>query len=77
MTNQEQAGEGDLIIDSKHKQAIVTLVDRSIRYTFMAKVGCKTAQAVQEVICRCLSSVKKLKLRRHHFLIMPIGLVES
>jgi IS30 family transposase len=52
--------EGDLIIGSKHKQAIVTLVDRSTRYTFMEKVPFKTAQAVQEVICRCLTSVKAL-----------------
>ena len=52
--------EGDLIIGSRHKQAIVTLVDRSTRYTFMAKVPFKTAQAVHEVICRCLSSVKEL-----------------
>lgn len=34
--------EGDLIIDSKHKQAIVTLVDRCTRYTFMAKVPFKS-----------------------------------
>ena len=52
--------EGDLIIGSKHKQAIVTLVDRSTRYTFMKKVTFKTAQAVQEAICCCLSSVKAL-----------------
>ena len=52
--------EGDLIIGSKHKQAIVTLVDRCTRYTYMAKVEFKTAQAVQEVICRCLSPVKEL-----------------
>ena len=52
--------EGDLIIGAKQKQAIVTLVDRCTRYTFMAKVPFKTAQAVQEVICRCLSSVKEL-----------------
>ena len=52
--------EGDLIIGSKHKQAIVTLVDRCTRFTFMAKVPFKTAQAVQEAICSCLSSVKQL-----------------
>ena len=52
--------EGDLIIGSKHKQVIVTLVDRSTRYTFMAKVPFKTAPAAQKVICRCLSSVKEL-----------------
>lgn len=52
--------EGDLIIGAKHKQAIVTLVDRNTRYTFMAKVPFKTAQAVQEAICGCLSSVKQL-----------------
>lgn len=52
--------EGDLIVGSKHKQAIVTLVDRCTRYTFMAKVPFKTAQAVQEAICGCLSSVKEI-----------------
>ena len=52
--------EGDLIIGSKHKQAIVTLVDRCTRFTFIAKVPFKTAQAVQEAICSCLSSVKQL-----------------
>ena len=52
--------EGDLIIGAKHKQAIVTLVDRSTRYTFMAKVPFKTAQVVQEAICRCLSAVEHL-----------------
>lgn len=52
--------EGDLIIGSKHKQAIVTLVDRCTRFTFMAKVPFKTAQAVQEAICSCLSSVKQM-----------------
>ena len=52
--------EGDLIIGSRHKQAIVTLVDRSTRYTFLAKVPFKTALAVQQAICSCLSSVKQL-----------------
>ena len=52
--------EGDLIIGSKHKQAIVTLVDRCTRFTFIAKVPFNTAQAVQEAICSCLSSVKQL-----------------
>lgn len=50
--------EGDLIIGAKHKQAIVTLVDRCTRFTLMAKVPFKTAGAVQEAICGCLSSVK-------------------
>jgi IS30 family transposase len=61
--NRDEPGadcEGDLIIGSKHKQAIVTLVDRSTRYTYMKKVVFKTAQAVQEAICSCLSSVKEL-----------------
>jgi transposase, IS30 family len=52
--------EGDLIIGSKHKQAIVTLVDRCTRYTLLAKVAFKTAHLVQEAICRCLSTVKVL-----------------
>ena len=52
--------EGDLIIGSKHKQAIVTLVDRCTRYTYLAKVPFKTALSVQQAICSCLSSVKAL-----------------
>jgi IS30 family transposase len=52
--------EGDLIIGSKHKQAIVTLVDRCTRYTFLAKVAFKTAHLVEQAICKCLSCVKDL-----------------
>lgn len=52
--------EGDLIIGSKHKQAIVTLVDRCTRYTYLVKVPFKTALAVQKAICGCLSSVQQL-----------------
>ena len=52
--------EGDLIIGAKQKQAIVTMVDRSTRYTFMEKVPFKTAQSVREAICRCMSPVKEL-----------------
>jgi len=53
--------EDGLIIGSKHRQAIVTLVDRCTRYTFLAKVPFKTAQAVQEAICKCLSSVRDVQ----------------
>ena len=49
--------EGDLIIGSGHKQANVTLVDRCTRYVYMAKVPFKTALAVQEAICKSLSTV--------------------
>jgi len=52
--------EADLIIGSKHKQAIVTLVDRCTRYTFLAKVPFKTASLVQEAICSCLKPMKDL-----------------
>lgn len=50
--------EGDLIIGSKHKQAIVTMVDRCTRTTFMRKVAFKTAEAVTAAICEMMSSVK-------------------
>ena len=52
--------EGDLIIGSKQKQAIVTLVNRSTRYTLLAKVPFKTAELVQQAICGCLSGFKEL-----------------
>lgn len=52
--------EGDLIIGAKHKQAIVTMVDRSTRYTKMIKVPFKTAQNVQNAICSIMQSVKAL-----------------
>jgi transposase, IS30 family len=52
--------EGDLIIGSKHKQAIVTMVDRCTRLTLMRKVAFKTAEAVTEAICEMMSSVKSL-----------------
>jgi IS30 family transposase len=52
--------EGDLIIGSKHKQAIVTMVDRCTRTTLMRKVAFKTAEAVTAVICEMMSSVKAL-----------------
>ena len=51
---------GDLIIGSKHKQAIAKVVNLTTRIIFMKKVAFKTAQAVQEVICCCLSSVQAL-----------------
>lgn len=52
--------EGDLIIGAKHKQAIVTMVDRTTRYTKMTKVPFKTAQNVQSAICSIMHSVKTL-----------------
>lgn len=52
--------EGDLIIGAKHKQAIVTMVDRSTRYTNMTKVPFKTAENVQGAICTIMQSVKSL-----------------
>jgi IS30 family transposase len=52
--------EGDLIIGSQHKQAIVTMVDRCTRMTLMRKVAFKTAEAVTAAICEMMSSVKEL-----------------
>lgn len=52
--------EGDLIIGAGQKQAIVTMVDRSTRTTFMRKVTNKTAQVVTDAICSCMASVKEL-----------------
>lgn len=52
--------EGDLIIGSKHKQAIVTMVDRCTRTTLMRKVAFKTAEAVTAAICEMMNSVKAL-----------------
>lgn len=52
--------EADLIIGAKNKQAIVTLVDRCTRYTFMAKIPFKTAENTTDAICKLLSSVKAI-----------------
>lgn len=52
--------EGDLIIGAKHKQAIVTMVDRCTRATFMARVPFKTADNVRAAICTMMASVKGL-----------------
>ena len=52
--------EGNLIIGAKHKQAIVTMVDRTTRYTKMTKVPFKTAEAVQGAIYSMMYSVKSL-----------------
>lgn len=52
--------EGELIIGAKHNQAIVTMVDRSTRYTNMAKVPFKTAENVLGAICTIIQSVKSL-----------------
>ena len=52
--------EGDLIIGAKHKEAIVTMVDRCTRYTNMTKVPFKSAELVQGAICSKMHPVKSL-----------------
>ena len=41
--------EADTIIGAKHRGALVSLVDRASKFTFLSKVGRKTAEEVGEV----------------------------
>ncbi|MDP1541316.1 MAG: IS30 family transposase [Anaerolineales bacterium] len=50
--------EVDTIIGRKHKQAMVTLTERKSRFTLLAKVKRRTAQAVRKQVCRMLLPVK-------------------
>ena len=46
--------EGDTIIGAKHKQAIVSIVERSTQYTLLKKVEQKTASAVADSLIELL-----------------------
>lgn len=50
--------EGDTILGKGRQQAIVSLVDRTTRFTLLAKVERKTAEAVQQAIVRVLKPLK-------------------
>ncbi len=50
--------ELDTIVGKEHKGAIVSMVERHSKYTLLAKVDRKTAQAVTEALTRNLSQVK-------------------
>ena len=52
--------EADTIIGAKHRGALVSLVDRASKFTFLSKVGRKTAKEVGEAMLRCLEPVKEL-----------------
>jgi len=50
--------EGDTVLGQNRTRAVVTLVDRTSRFTLLAKVERKTAQAVQQAIVRLLRPFK-------------------
>ena len=47
--------EGDLVIGANHKQALVTLNERTSRYTLIAHIPFKTAQSVSEAMISLLT----------------------
>ena len=51
--------DSDLISGARHKQAIVTMVDRSTRYIKMTKGPFNTAEKVQNATCSIICSVKR------------------
>lgn len=50
--------EGDTLIGAQHRQAIVSLVERKSRYTLLAKVERKTAEAVGQAMVKLLMPFK-------------------
>ncbi len=52
--------EADTIIGSRHLGALFSLVDRASKFTFLGKVGAKTAEEVGNAVLRCLGPVKEL-----------------
>ena len=50
--------EVDTMFGKDHKQALVTLTERKSRFTLLGKVSQRTAQAVQDQICRLLLPVQ-------------------
>jgi len=50
--------EVDTVFGKDHKQALVTLTERKSRLTLLGKVSQRTAQAVQDQICRLLLPVQ-------------------
>ena len=52
--------EADTIIGSRHRGALVSLVDRASKFVFLSKAGAKTAQEVGDAMLRCLCPVRGL-----------------
>lgn len=50
--------EVDTVIGKNHQQALVTLTERKSRFTLLAKVSRRTAQAVRQQVCRVLLPVQ-------------------
>ena len=50
--------EVDTLIGKNHQQALVTLTERKSRFTLLAKVSRRTAQAVRQQVCRVLLPVQ-------------------
>jgi len=51
--------ETDTIIGSRHRQAIVSLVERKSRFCLLQKVAYKSAELVQTAICQKLKPLKR------------------
>ena len=52
--------EADTIIGGKHLGALVSVVDRVSKFTFLHKVGSKTAEEVGGALLQCLGPVREL-----------------
>lgn len=52
--------EADTIIGREHLGALVSLVDRASKFTFLSQVGRKTAEDVGKAMLRCLEPVREL-----------------
>lgn len=50
--------EVDTVFGKDHKQALVTLIEQKSRFTLLGKVSQRSAQTVQDQICRLLLPVK-------------------
>ena len=51
--------EADTIVGPGRRGALVSLVDRASKFTYLRKVGAKTAQEVGDAIVRCLEPVRE------------------
>ena len=52
--------EVDTIVGAGRRGAIVSLVDRASKFTYLRKVGARTAQQVGDAMVRCLEPVREI-----------------
>lgn len=52
--------EADTIVGPRHRGALVSLVDRRSKFTFLSKIDAKTARETVDGILRCLEPVREL-----------------